>query len=79
MLVGGQIAADGVADSNYAYLYFVDMSQNTITWDLYLSGLSSIDAVAYNGNTAAAIGYDSSFKETLILVRNADSFTADGS
>ena len=48
-------------------------------WDLNLSRLSSINAVTYDGRNAAAIGYDGSNKEVLIMVRDAPNFEADAS
>ena len=74
MVIGGKIGDSG-------FLYFLDSSKGTISWDLKFDSLSNgVYAVAFDGVNVAAISYiEGSSTELLIMIRNAESFVADGS
>ena len=55
MFVGGKLETDTTG----AFLYFLDDSQSTITWDILLEDLADggIAAIDFDGVNGAAIAY----------------------
>ena len=81
MFVGGKLETD----TEGAFLYFLDESEGTITWDILLEDLadSGIAAIDFDGLNGAAIAYiyilGNIKQELLIWIRNVASFEADNS